>query len=141
MEWYGYCQICGARTPSDEETGETRETVKSIVSLRGGRYKGEFREYRPANSLLLCPRHHVLYERALVKLQDVEEALEVEDGPGKLRGLAEGWSDDGLRIGVFEGENKEREARWHTRTLDLRKEHAKGMLSNLADWVESHDRN
>lgn len=78
QEWYGCCQICGSKTPKGEEEPGTLETMKSIISVRGGRYRGEREVYSRGNSLLLCPRHQVLFERGLVRFPAFEEEKDVD---------------------------------------------------------------
>lgn len=138
MDWYGYCQIDGNRTPKSEHAGETCEQVKSIVSMRGGRYRGHFHEYQTSNCLFLCPRHHTLYERKLVRFPDLESAL-TDRGTGAegLRRMASDWEGEGIRVEVFEGLREDPEPRWHTRTLFLHPEHASETFDWLADWVGS----
>ena len=74
MRQYGVCQICKERTPSDEKGIESCETITSVMSMRGGRYKGEFTRYEAGNCLFLCPTHQTLYKRGLIKLPYLEEA-------------------------------------------------------------------
>lgn len=138
MELYGYCQICGRRTPASEFLGDTCERVRSIVSMRGGRYKGEFQQYELANSLFLCPSHHTLFARGLVRLPDSEGAEDQRATAEGLREMAKGWSEavSGLRVEVFEGSIKDPEPRWTERTLHLEADHARAMLQWLADWLE-----
>ena len=78
-DWYNACQICQARTPLDESGNESDETIASIVSMRGGRYKGQFDEYSPGNSIFLCPNHQKLFERGLVKIPFLEATLNSEE--------------------------------------------------------------
>lgn len=84
QRWYGCCQICHLSTPRDEEGIETLEMVKSVVSFRGGRYRGLREGYSPENCLFLCPRHQTLYERGLVKFAEFERG-DGEEITGSVR--------------------------------------------------------
>jgi hypothetical protein len=138
-EIYGYCQACGRRTPASEIPGETCEKVRSVVSLKGGRYKGEFSEYELQNSLFLCPSHFTLFERGLVRIPSIEDG---EMSPGAraaaIRKLADEWPADvpGLDIQVFEGVVGDSQPSWKGMTMQLTPEHAQSMLRWLANWVE-----
>ncbi|MHB1260274.1 MAG: sacsin N-terminal ATP-binding-like domain-containing protein [Thermoplasmatota archaeon] len=68
--WYQGCQICYRRTPAT--AGETLETVKAVVSLRGGLYKGP-RRPDVDNNLWLCPICQKLFERALIKIPFLDD--------------------------------------------------------------------
>ncbi len=65
---YPGCQICGSCTPKNQSTGETMESIKSVISDRGGLLKGKLVQYELGNSLYLCPRHAILMTRGLVGL-------------------------------------------------------------------------
>jgi hypothetical protein len=137
-ELYGYCQICGRKTPEAEGSPETRERVRSLVSERGGRYPGPLEEYDLRNSLFLCPSHFTLFERGLVKFADLEVA---RDEYGKrarqLRSLSERWTDDSNWIvSVYEAQREDQEPAWMTQSLKLKEEHARVMLKWLAKWLE-----
>ena len=73
-EWYNACQICMARTPADCEGNDSCETVTSIISMKGGLYKGAVDEYSPKNCLFLCPNHQALFKRRLIKVPFLDEA-------------------------------------------------------------------
>jgi hypothetical protein len=47
------------------------ETIKSVVSLKGGRYPG-IRDQSVRNCLWLCPNHQTLFERGLVRIKILE---------------------------------------------------------------------
>ena len=70
--WYPGCQICRRRTPWSEGGQDSMENVKSVISHKGGRYRGE-RRISVRNSLWLCPLHQTLYERKLVKIPLLED--------------------------------------------------------------------
>ncbi|MGD0330942.1 MAG: hypothetical protein ABSB40_10995 [Nitrososphaeria archaeon] len=78
QEWYHSCQICGNQTPGDESGIDTMETVKSVVSMRGGRYRSVRAGYSPDNCLLLCPMHQILYERGLIRFPDFEAIEDID---------------------------------------------------------------
>ena len=60
-------------------TSPSAFSPKGVVSLKGGRYKGEFSEYELQNSLFLCPSHFTLFERGLVRIPSIEDG---EMSPG-----------------------------------------------------------
>ena len=139
LEWYGYCQICGKKTPANESTGDTCEKVRSVVSMRGGAYKGRLSHYDTSNSIFLCPRHHTLYERKLIRLPDLDKAKEEGTvGAERLRGMGADWKGEIMSINVYEASDENLEPQWYVRSLNLKPDHATGMLEYLADWVEEN---
>ncbi len=143
LETYGRCQICGRTTPASESPDDVCETVRSVVSMKGGRYWGRFDAYTLGNSLFLCPSHHVLFVRKLVRLPDLERALTLkEEGARMLKAMAERRGSPNFAVEVFEARRKDSEPapRWCNQTLTLTAEHAKAMLNWLADWIERESR-
>ena len=107
--------------------------------MKGGRYTGEFAEYDLQNSLFLCPSHFTLFERGLVRIPSIEDGnLEPRDRATALRTMAEEWPADvpGLDIQVFEGVVGDSRPSWRGMTMKLTPEHARAMLSWLANWIE-----
>ncbi|MCI4320214.1 MAG: hypothetical protein L3K23_08825 [Thermoplasmata archaeon] len=157
---YEVCQICGRSTPMDVASGATSETVKRILSMKGGRYRGDVGPYQLANALYLCPSHQTLYERGLIRLPDIDD-LVTSGEPNKgshvrraahLREMAGQSAASRLRVEVFEyvrpGDEEEdrgpaqtkRKAAWRPSTIELHDDHAKAVLSMLADWLEGNYR-
>lgn len=146
MEWYDGCQICGRKTPASEDGQDTCETLRSVISRRGGKYYGEFDHYEVGNSLFLCPNHQTLFERKLVRFTEMNPA--VEDGrpiPKEapkaakiLKDYANGWTAEQWKIEVLEAEKEEEyDLGWRPRKMHLKKEHARELFSRLASWLES----
>jgi hypothetical protein len=70
LAYYQGCQICGARTPNEWESSTTEETLKQVFSpVRGIPLQTLIEGYKVGNSILLCPRHHYLFERKCVRPQ------------------------------------------------------------------------
>jgi len=138
LELYGCCQICGRRTPAAEGARDSCETVRSIVSMKGGRYPGYFDEYVLGNSLFLCPSHQTLYVRRLVKLPDLDKARAMgREGAQRLRTMAKLIDTPDIQVDVYETpEAGNFPPRWQSRTLSLKSEHGREIMNWLADWVE-----
>jgi hypothetical protein len=110
-QWYGACQICTRRTPFDEHGDDSCETITSIISLRGGRYPGEFNKHSPENCLFLCPTHQTLYRRGLITMPYLEQARdgnlakarkEVDSKIARLKSeLAKRGHDDDIESIIF----------------------------------------
>lgn len=154
--WYGCCQICNNKTPRDEEGIETMEQVKSVVSMRGGRYQGIRESYSPSNCLLLCPRHQVLYERRLVKFQDFEDKKNMNETINAIKRKIEecnqikqkeperfiDWTCE-----VFEGKLGEHKASpkggirssWTENEITFTVEHLIGFLENMLSYLEESE--
>jgi len=155
LSQYGACQICGRKTPvsANPSLSDTCEMITSVISLRGGNYKGTFERYELANALFLCPSHQVLYRRGLVRFLAVESVapsgrtLQVEEArkaAEALRRLA-GQRGGKLAVEVYEvSEQTNPEAKtepaWKERILYLTDEHGSALLARLADWVERASR-
>jgi hypothetical protein len=138
---YAGCEICGSCTPKDEITGETSESIKSIVSDRGGFLKGKLSEYEIGNSLYLCPRHAILMTRGLVRLDFLEQIdgnrRKVVDAIQKA--VVAFKNNPTLRqipIQVYEGNFlEERKTGWQTRQLRLETKHATALFNNLLKHI------
>lgn len=144
---YGCCQICGRRTPATEDPLDTCESVRSVISKRGGRYWGEFDRYDLRTSLFLCPIHHSLFERKLVRFPELNEAVDPETGRPipetvgeavkNCRETAAAKGDTGIIVEVFESPNREQpKPDWTPWTMDFREEHRRALFTRLAEWLE-----
>lgn len=137
---YGFCQICGRRTPYDVESGRTCERIKSIVSNRGGYYKGDFDRYELANSLYMCPIHHTLYERKLIRFPDLDdpglEGVELSSALLQMADRLKAGDRPKIRVRVYESAKEDCELKWNNQSLLIEKEHAISMLKWLSDWVK-----
>ena len=134
--WYVGCQICGWRTPRDEHSGESEETLKSIVSLRGGLRPGTFERYDVGNCLYLCPRHSTLVERRLVRLSLLDGTRsQIAD---KLRAARPQIIDSGgIPVRVYEWNTRQQEEEgWKTRKLTLLQSHIDALIERLPDFLE-----
>jgi len=86
-EKYGFCQLCRNRTPSEEGYVER---MRSIISLRGGRYTGKpDKSDSIANYLWLCPTCYTLYDRGFVKIQPLENNGSIVDQLKKRKKVVE----------------------------------------------------
>jgi len=139
--WYTTCQICGARTPSDEN-GATEETLKSVICKSRGFFSGPpLDKYDPNNSLYLCPRHALLAERKLVKF-DFLEGFEQneEEAKSRLNSALERIVDNqdlNLKIREFEWTPASPTQGWKDENIELKSEHAKLLFKRLLSYVES----
>jgi hypothetical protein len=139
--WYTTCQICGARTPSDEN-GTTEETLKSVICQNKGFFSGPpLDKYDPDNSLYLCPRHALLAERKLVKF-DFLEGFEQnkEEAKSKLNSALERIVDDqdlNLKIREFEWTPSNPTQGWKDENIEFKSQHAKVLFKRLLSYVES----
>jgi hypothetical protein len=139
--WYQGCQICGATTPHDESSGETMESIRSIVSERGGMLKGKLVEYEIGNSLYLCPRHAILMQRGLVKFDFLNDVrLDKRKVTGLLQNaLEEVPKQKGLNkitIQSYEGNFLEDIPKgWRPVQLNLHPKHAKELFDRLLRYI------
>jgi hypothetical protein len=154
QEWYGCCQICGSKTPRGEWELGTLETLKSIISVRGGRYHGKREVYSRGNSLLLCPRHQVLYERGLVRFPEFEnekdvdlliESIEKQINHYKGEGINNQSEIKKWRSEVFEAEldlfsardsrlEAEKKSSWKQKNTAFTLEHLIDFLENMVEY-------
>ena len=153
QSWYGCCQICTNRTPRDEEGIETMEQLKSVVSMKGGRYRGTREGYSADNCLLLCPRHQTLYERRLVKFPDFEDAKNIDETVRLVKQKIKKYNQIKLKepqrfmewkCEVFEGKLGKRTASpkdgirssWTENEITFTAEHFVGFLENMLSYLE-----
>jgi hypothetical protein len=147
--WYNCCQICGCKTPADEKGYATLETLKRIVGQKDSRYFGFPKSYSTDNSLLLCPTHHVLWVRKLVRIPDYEnpdadlkekivEELEKID---KMN--TDGNSTDDpipVTCEVFEMKTDKKTGRveksWARKSIEFNQEHYQGFLKTMREYLE-----
>jgi len=151
--WYGCCQICKNQTPRDEEGIETMEQVKSVVSMRGGRYRGSREGYSPDNCLLLCPRHQTLYERRLVKFPGFEDKEKIDETIQLVKQKIEEYNrmipkEPEMFVDwtceVFEGKLGEHKAspkggiksKWNENEITFTVEHLVEFLENILSYLE-----
>lgn len=79
------CQICGNRTPRDDFSGDTQETIKRIFGKMNTLYKDEGpSSYELGNCLYLCPRHAKLASRQLIRFTVMGDPDEVESKRDEL---------------------------------------------------------
>jgi hypothetical protein len=155
---YTGCQICGLVTPRSERGTRTEESIKHIISQRGGQYRAKRDLSHPLGRLLwLCPRHRILWERKLIKFCFMEEAF---DGTYSWRGGKESIPRDVKRAGLetlremrddwaegatmpievydqtvdFRG-SRSLDPRWNQLDLRVTKKHAMDILDKMRSWV------
>jgi hypothetical protein len=139
-DWYGFCQICGWRTPSDE-MGSTKESIQSIVSEKGGLFVGPLTRYEVGNSLYLCPRHAILKGRRLVRFDFMKdwESSQAEVAT-RIRKALEDIPEEDYRIPVSVYEwnvsNGEKEG-WRQERLTLNPKHAKALYERLLRYIDT----
>jgi hypothetical protein len=138
---YPGCEICGSSTPKDQITGETSESIKSIISERGGLLKGKLLKYEMGNSLYLCPRHAILMSRGLVKLDFLEELeRDKKKVADSIRNAASSAKPSGplyqIPIQVYEGNFLQAKKKgWQTLQLSLDPRHANDLFSKLLSYI------
>lgn len=140
QEWYGACQICGRRTPADENGTMTVEDIRSVVSKKS-RYDGPFDRYEVGNAMFLCPLHATLFERSLVRFPILENNSTPEDQATKLRDLSREWEDEmTLEVQVFDWDRARPRPGWSAmQQLTIKRDHARALLNYLANWVTTRD--
>lgn len=147
-ELYVGCQICGWRTPEDEESGNSQENILSIVALKGGLIKGAFEEYEIGNCLYLCPRHAALGARRLIRFP-------FQKGPRsqirtRLREALAHISDMGesMVVEVYEWKPYKSDRSdesylsvkgWKKWPLTIAQEHAKAIFERLPKYLEHEE--
>ena len=141
---YRGCQICGWRTPEDEESGNSVESILSVVALKGGLIRGAFYIYEIGNCLYLCPRHQALGQRRLIRFPFLK-------GPrshikGRLQEAMTHISEMGesLVVEVYEWnpygqDDSESKKGWKKRQLTITKEHAKAIFERLVNHFEHEE--
>jgi hypothetical protein len=147
--WYSSCQICGNQTPKDESGIETLETVKSIVTQIGGRYKGYRSEYSEGNCLLLCPRHQTLFDRGLIKFPELEqseypeiiEGLETRINEKKQSAMKNPYVQLSWGCEVFEGRRSHTKTgnikpQWLEAEITFNNKHLYEFLKNMKQFLE-----
>lgn len=158
--WYGCCQICNYQTPRDEYGYTTEEVLTKVIRKKGGKYRLPMSEHDPglsvSNSLLLCPRHYVLWVRGLVKFPDFDEEKEiipklndlVQDLEEEEKKNPEGfrkWScrvfEGTFELGKYESSVDARSrsrSSWQDGTMDFTTEHLVSFLKNMRDHFEKN---
>jgi len=147
-EAYGFCQLCRTTTPSLDEGNIER--MRSIISLRGGRYTGKPDSSNSiANYLWLCPTCYTLYDRGFVKIKPLEEEDEeiLKELLGRKKRIEqdENWDNDGIkRLRNFcEWEIKrhklsDEETERISDVIFFEREHYLKVLNNLIDFYEEN---
>ncbi|UOY10007.1 sacsin N-terminal ATP-binding-like domain-containing protein [Methanonatronarchaeum sp. AMET6-2] len=149
--YYGFCQICGSITPKSENAEETCEKIKKIISKRGGRLKPPkrfedgYRKYETGNALFLCPRHHALYERGLIKFESWDSGDIREDNVDEIRKRLKEFKNsinpEKLSIPMKVYENQEdgrrlQRPKWIKKEIEFKKEHYEKFLQTIRDYFE-----
>ncbi len=143
--WYNCCQICGNQTPGDESGYNTYETLKRVITNRGGRYQGENQGYDVNNSLLLCPTHQVLWIRTLVRFPEIDNPPSdlKEKIMQKIKEEIEDTESISYPCEVFEGERDPKtgksRSKWVRRDITFKPEHYRGFLKTLLDYLETRE--
>lgn len=146
--WYHACQLCGDVTPKDDKGLETAENIRSMISNRGGLFRGRFDSYDPSNSLYLCPRHAILLQRGLVRFRSLEgwehnkeqvieslreAAKHIPDGEGM-------WEIDDVEVYEWNWDDPDdKKQEWNTRSLKLTPTHAKMIFERLIRYVGTRE--
>ncbi len=154
---YGGCQICGAVTPTSEHSHETKESLISIITERGGPYYGKKNHKLPLGTQLwVCPRHRILWERKLIRLSFIEQSFEGRYlwgrqtipetyrilGISRMRELRDNW-EGGISMEVevydqtmdFTG-GRSLEPRWNKMSMDVTEEHAKEIINRMIGLLD-----
>lgn len=151
---YESCQICGARTPFDENNPyDTSEGVKRIVCEKGGRYHGPTKSFSEKNSVFLCPTHHTLWFRGLVKFDFLEEPSveNIEAIKQKIKDTKEiaktnpGKEITPLECYIFSAKSKIMPERtsandWEPKEITFKAKHAAGFLETMREYLENKRR-
>ena len=144
---YGGCQIqsCRVITPYAEGRGAlTAEKRKSIIGNRATFYRWEQSinaNYPIGQNIWLCPRHHTLWERELIRIDGLHDDASIKENADELEKVAENFNGERLSIRVYDGKGHDFNPDWHDDELIVAKDimgsnHGKAILASLVDWAK-----
>jgi len=145
---YGGCQIesCRLITPYTEGSGAlTAEKRKSIIGNRATFYRWEQSinaNYPIGQNIWLCPRHHTLWERGLIRIEGLHDDASIKENADKLEEFAENFEQDFLDIRIYDGDARhDFNPKWNEDKLVVAKainqvNHGKAILASLVDWAK-----
>ena len=144
---YGGCQIqsCRVITPYAEGRGAlTAEKRKSIIGNRATFYRWEQSinaNYPIGQNIWLCPRHHTLWERELIRIDGLHDDASIKENADELEKVAENFNGERLSIRVYDGKGHDFNPNWHDDQLIVAKDimgsnHGKAILASLVDWAK-----
>jgi len=148
LETYMGCQIesCGRYTPISEHSEETAERRKSFLGAKSTFYSWKQSvdsNYPIGQNVWLCPRHHTLWERGLIRFNNLEIKLSAADAKEilpKLQSMASDFDESALEIKIYDGDGRSFNAKWNNEKLLTReiegKNHGKSILEELTKWVQ-----
>ena len=148
LETYMGCQVqsCGRYTPISEHSKETAERRKSFLGAKSTFYSWKQSvdsNYPIGQNVWLCPRHHTLWERGLIRFDGLDvkpsDAKAKEILP-KLQSMASDFDESTLEIKIYDGGGRSFNAKWNNEKLLTReiegKNHGKSILEELTKWVQ-----
>jgi hypothetical protein len=145
---YMGCQIesCGRYTPTSDQTKETAERRKSFLGSRTTFYSWKQTvdsNYPIGQNVWLCPRHHTLWERGLIRFKGIENKLAKADAKRLLpniKQMAVEFTESTLDILIYDGEGRTFDAKWNDEKLLTHeidgKNHGQSILDELTKWVQ-----
>ena len=148
LETYMGCQVesCGRYTPISEHSEETAERRKSFLGAKSTFYswrQSVDSNYPIGQNVWLCPRHHTLWERGLIRFNNLEVKLSATNAKEilpKLQSMASDFDESALEIKIYDGDGRSFNAKWNNEKLLTRdiegKNHGKSILEELTKWVE-----
>jgi len=152
LEAYMGCQVesCGRYTPISEHSKETAERRKSFLGAKSTFYSWKQSvdsNYPIGQNVWLCPRHHTLWERGLIRFNGLE--VKLSDTKAKeilppLQSMASDFDESTLDIKIYDGGGRSFDAKWNNEKLLTRdiegKNHGKSILEELTKWVQDRTR-
>jgi hypothetical protein len=141
---YGGCQICGWRTPEDEESGNSVESILSVVALKGGLIRGTFYIYEIGNCLYLCPRHQALGQRRLIRFPFLRGPRphikrRLQEATRHMPELGESLVVEVYEWNPYGHDDSESKKGWKKRQLTITEEHAKAIFERLVNHFEHEE--
>ena len=142
------CQIANCRliTPYEAERNAlTAEKRKSIIGNRATFYRWEQSinaNYPIGQNIWLCPRHHTLWERGLIRFEGLHDDASIKKNADELEKVAENFTDDFLEIRIYDGDvGRDFKPDWRPNQLMVAKDimgsnHGKAILASLVDWAK-----
>ena len=139
-------ESCGRYTPISEHSEETAERRKSFLGAKSTYYSWKQSvdsNYPIGQNVWLCPRHHTLWERRLIRFNNLDvklSAAKAKEILPKLKSMASGFDESTLEIKIYDGDGRTFSAKWNDEKLLTReiegKNHGKSILEELTKWVQ-----
>jgi len=142
------CQIssCGRYTPMSDQNEETAERRKSFLGNRSTFYEWSQtvdENYPIGQNVWLCPRHHTLWERGLIRFSNLKEVPTKPEAINilpKLETMALNFDENTLDIVIYDGEGRNFDAEWNDEKLLTHKignkNHGQLILQEMTKWVQ-----